>query len=57
MPGEWFEDSDGYKWFVEDDGTLTLFRHEDKLCYSHVPRSIVEKEYGELRRFDGKVHF
>lgn len=41
-------DSDGYRWFVEMDGSLTLFRHEEMPCYSHLPRNIVEREYGSL---------
>lgn len=49
MPGEVFIDDDGYRWFVEADGTLTLMRHEEMPCYSHVPRLKVERDYGTLR--------
>lgn len=49
MPGEVFIDDDGYRWVVEADGTLTLFRHEDMPCYSHQPRTSVERDYGKLR--------
>lgn len=49
MPGEMYIDDDGYRWFVEADGTLTLFRHEESPCYSHQSRTVVEREYGHLR--------
>jgi hypothetical protein len=49
MPGDVFIDDDGYRWHVEADGTLTLFRHEEMPCYSHVPRTSVERDYGKLR--------
>jgi hypothetical protein len=49
MPGEVFIDDDGYRWHVEADGTLSLFRHEEMPCYSHVPRTSVERDYGKLR--------
>ena len=49
MPGEMYIDEDGYRWFVEADGTLTLFRHEEQPCYSHQPRKVVERDYGKLR--------
>lgn len=48
MPGEWYLDKDGYRWFVEADCTMTLFRHEEAPCYSHVTREAVERDYGLL---------
>jgi hypothetical protein len=48
MPGEMYVDEDGYRWFVEADGTLTLFRHEEMPCYSHQARPAVERNYGKL---------
>jgi len=49
MPGEVFIDDDGYRWFVEADGTLTLYMHEEMPCYSHLARTVVERDYGKLR--------
>jgi len=49
MPGEVFIDEDGYRWFVEADGTLTLYMHEEMPCYSHLARTVVERDYGKLR--------
>jgi hypothetical protein len=49
MPGEVFIDDDGYRWFVEADSTLTLYMHEEMPCYSHQPRTAVERDYGKLR--------
>jgi hypothetical protein len=52
MPGDMYIDDDGYRWFVEADGTLTLYMHEEMPCYSHQLRSVVERDYGKLRSSD-----